>query len=268
MMLLLLAMPAALATGCADSSMVLKGNMNQMQEQQMAVQRQNQELLAKAGAADRDNQQLSALVAQLRQQTRVAQDESKLLRSQLASTSTQLAKLQTEKDSIEKRTEALNASLSRQQGVTIKPNNSYLASLPTINLRGVQVRRDGDVIRIELPSDQLFQPGTNQVQPNAGRWITTAAAEILRSYPNQKIGVEGHTDNSPVRSYAFSNSTQLSIAQATAVHDVLVNQTRIQSAQLFVVGHGGNHAVVSNATPAGQQRNRRVELVIYPERAG
>jgi outer membrane protein OmpA-like peptidoglycan-associated protein len=35
--------------------------------------------------------------------------------------------------------------------------------------------------------------------------------------------------------------------------------------QFFVVGHGANHPVVSNATDAGRSRNRRIELVIYPE---
>jgi outer membrane protein OmpA-like peptidoglycan-associated protein len=41
----------------------------------------------------------------------------------------------------------------------------------------------------------------------------------------------------------------------------------MQADQMFVVGHGGSHPVVSNGTPAGKQRNRRVELVIYPDRA-
>jgi flagellar motor protein MotB len=50
------------------------------------------------------------------------------------------------------------------------------------------------------------------------------------------------------------------------VYDVLVNRTRLQGNQLFVAGHGSNHPIVSNATPEGKQRNRRVELVIYPER--
>jgi outer membrane protein OmpA-like peptidoglycan-associated protein len=37
---------------------------------------------------------------------------------------------------------------------------------------------------------------------------------------------------------------------------------------MFVAGHGGNHPVVSNATAAGRERNRRIELVIYPEQVG
>jgi outer membrane protein OmpA-like peptidoglycan-associated protein len=37
--------------------------------------------------------------------------------------------------------------------------------------------------------------------------------------------------------------------------------------QLFIVAHGANHPLVSNATAAGRSRNRRMELVVYPERA-
>ncbi|MGI6415973.1 MAG: OmpA family protein [Thermoguttaceae bacterium] len=257
----------ALVAGCADSSMVLKGNMSQLQEQQLAMQRQNQQLQGRVASLDQNNQELSALVAQLRQQTKVAQDEAALLRNQLSTTASQLARLREEKKAADQQTEALTASLQRQQGATIRPNNSLLAAMPSINLRGVETRRDGDVIRIELAADQLFQQGTNQFLPNAGQLITSAAAEILRTYPNQMIGIEGHTDSDPVQNYQFRNNTQLSTAQAAAVHDVLLSQSRIQPGQVFVVGHGGNHPVVSNATAAGKQRNRRVELVIYPERA-
>ena len=52
-----------------------------------------------------------------------------------------------------------------------------------------------------------------------------------------------------------------------ALYDYLATRTRLKPQQLFVVGHGANHPVVSNGTPAGKDRNRRVELVIYPEKA-
>jgi outer membrane protein OmpA-like peptidoglycan-associated protein len=35
--------------------------------------------------------------------------------------------------------------------------------------------------------------------------------------------------------------------------------------QLNVVGHGENRPIFSNNTYEGKQRNRRVELVIYPD---
>jgi outer membrane protein OmpA-like peptidoglycan-associated protein len=50
------------------------------------------------------------------------------------------------------------------------------------------------------------------------------------------------------------------------VFDYLAARTRLKAQQLFVVGHGGNHPVVSNGTAAGKARNRRIELAVYPER--
>jgi chemotaxis protein MotB len=91
---------------------------------------------------------------------------------------------------------------------------------------------------------------------------------LSRAYPDQLIGVEGHTDSRPVQSGTWRNNQHLSIAQALAVYETLLAQTPLQADQLFVVGHGGNHPVVSNATTEGQERNRRVELVVYPERRG
>ncbi len=258
---------APFVAGCANSKSVLQGNVDQMQQQQVAMQRQNQELHTRAASLDRQQQELTAVVAQLRQQVKVEQDRSRLLQTQLASTADQLGKLRAEKDTISKEAEMLTASLQRQRGVVIKPNNSLLTTLPKINVQGVAVRHDGDVIRIELPTDRLFQYGSNQFQANAGQIISAAAAEILRNYPNQKIGVEGHTDSDPVQNYQFSSNAQLSVAQAMAVYDVLVTQNRMQPNQLLVAGHGGSNPIVSNATPAGKQRNRRIEIVIYPERA-
>ena len=50
--------------------------------------------------------------------------------------------------------------------------------------------------------------------------------------------------------------------------DFLTSRTSLKQGQLFLVAHGPNHPVVSNATAAGRARNRRIELVIYPERSG
>ena len=43
--------------------------------------------------------------------------------------------------------------------------------MPTINVQGVQARRDGDVIRVELPTDQIFQfaeGGANMILDDGG----------------------------------------------------------------------------------------------------
>ncbi len=147
----------------------------------------------------------------------------------------------------------------------ITANSSLKRSISSLNLPGLETRADGDVIRVELPADRLFG-GSTVLLPAGASLVDATAAEISRAFPGQIIGVEGHTDNQPAR--IAGGSQQLAIARAMAVYHELETRGRYQPGQLFVVGHGPNHPVVSNATPSGQQRNNRVELVIYPEKAG
>ena len=254
--------------GCADNPMVLQGRVAQYQQQQSALQKQNELYQSRIDTLDRDNQHKEALLAQSQQQTKLLEDRLAAVTEQLRGTSTQLAQAQGDKQEIDSKAKALTASLRRQAGVSITPNNSILQTLPAIRYPDVHVRRDGDVIRIELPGNQLFDPGSARVRPAAMNMIADVAVEIRRTYPDQLLGIEGHTDGDAVTGGQYRTNHELSAARALAVYDVLVNSQRYRPEQLFVVGHGPNHPVVSNGTPEGKQRNRRVELVIYPERLG
>jgi chemotaxis protein MotB len=257
---------ALIVAGCADNPMVLQGKVTQLEQQQANSSRQNAQLQDRANALDHDNQEMATLLAQSRQQAKVADDQLAAVRDQLRTTTAQLAQLRSEKENSEKRVQTMTASLQRQGGVSISPNNSFLQTLPAINIPGVFVRRDGDVIRIELPGNSLFESGSARLRPGASNLISDVAAEIVRTYPDQLVGIEGHTDNDPVIGSQGRSNHALSVERAMQVYDVLVSRTRLQGDQLFVVGHGANHPIVSNATPEGKQRNRRVELVVYPER--
>ncbi len=257
---------ATVVAGCADNAMVLKGRLNQSEQQQTAMSRQYQQIQDRANALDRDNQEIGTLLAQARQQAKVSEDQLAALRDQLRGVTAQLAQTRAEKENTDKRVQAMTASMQRQGGVSINPNNSFLQALPAINLAGVFVRRDGDVIRIEMPGNSLFESGSARLRPGAANLISDVAAELVRTYPDQIVGVEGHTDNDPIAGNQWRNNHELSVARAMTIYDVLVNRTRLQGNQLFVVGHGSNHPIVSNATLEGKQRNRRVELVVYPER--
>ncbi len=246
--------------------MVLKGQVDHYKQEQTAMSHQREELQSRATSLGRDNEELERLLAQSQQQNKLLQDRLGLLQGQLSTTSAQLSRLQDDKKNADQKVQMLTASLHRQGGVTITPNNSLAQSLPSIDQPDVHVRRDGDVIRVELPSHRLFRPGNAVLLPEASQLITAAAAELTRSYPNQILGVEGHTDNSPVADSVWQNNHQLSIGRALAVYDVLVKQSHIPPGQLFVVGHAGNHPLYSNATDLGRQRNSRVELVVYPDR--
>ncbi len=230
------------------------------------LNRQLAQLQDRANSLDRENQEKTSLLAQAQQQAKVSQDELAAIKDQLRSNTAQLARLQSEKEGSDKRAAAIAASLQRQGGVSIDANNSFLQTLPAANIAGVFVRRDGDVIRIEMPGQTLFEPGGARLRPGAANLVSDVAAEIVRTYPDQMIGIEGHTDNDPVAGNQWQSNHALSVSRAMIVYDVLVSRTRLQSNQLFVMGQGANRPVVSNATPQGKQRNQRIELVIYPER--
>jgi flagellar motor protein MotB len=264
-----IAMGLVALAGCADNPMVLQGRVAKYQQQQTDLQSQISQYQSRIAGLDRDNQQMKTQLAQQQQQTKLLEDRLAVVSEQLRSTTDQLTKVQNDKHEVDERAKTLTAGLRRQAGVSITPNNSFLqTALPVIHNPDVHVRRDGDVIRIELPGNQLFDPGTARIRPAAMNMIADVAIEIRRTYPDQLLGIEGHTDSDPVTGGQYRTNHELSAARALAVYDVLVNSQRYRPEQLFVVGHGANHPVVSNGTLEGKQRNRRVELVIYPERLG
>lgn len=255
------------SAGCANNPYALQSQNQALQQQQAALAQRNQELQSRASTLDRDNQELETLLAQTRQQGKVLEDHVAALRDQLSTATTQLAQVRDEKHLTEKQTEALMASTRRRAGAQITANNSLQRNLPPLNLSGIDVRADGDVVRVELPAARLFQPGSTMLQPVAGPLLDSVAAELARAYPDQRIGVEGHTDGDLVRS-GMGDNQQISVARATAVYQHLAARGVIAANRMFVVGHGANNPVVSNATAAGKARNSRVELVVYPEKIG
>lgn len=255
-----------LLPGCANNALVMKSQMDKYQQQLAVSQQQYQQLLDRANALDRDNQELGTLLAQARQQAGVYEDQLAALREQLRGTTAQLAQVKAEREESVRRVEALTASLRRGGAVAITPNNSLPQALPNLNLPPGFVRRDGEVVRVALPASQLFEPGGVRLKSDGISLIIAAAGELARLYPDQMIGVEGYTDSDPVVAGPFRNNHELSAARAMAVYDVLVARTRLQPSQLFVVGHGPNHPLMSNGTPQGKEANRRVELVVYPEK--
>jgi len=234
-------------------------------QQQLAMTQQQQTLQSRAGTLDFDNQELQTKLAQAQQQNMTIQRELAATREQLNSTNQMLAQSRETQQNVQQQSQALAESMQKRSASMISANNSLARNLPTINIPGVEVRQDGDVVRVELPDDRLFNPGTAQLRQDGVSIIDTAAAAVARSYPNQIVGVEGHTDTDPPQQGMWMSNHQLSMARAGAVFDYLTSRGQLRPQQLFLVAHGANHPVVSNATAQGKARNRRVELVIYPD---
>jgi len=256
-----------LVSGCGR--LVYKPNKQPVaaaQQQMQLIAQQSQEYQTRATSLDQDNQELESLLAQSRQKVQLLSDEISATRGQLKDTTDQLLAMRSNNTELRTKTTSLLASAQQRAGAEIRANNSLLKNLTLPDIPGVAVRQDGDVVRVEIAGDQLFMPGSPYLKDGGEQLIRSVATELRRNFPDQIIGIEGHTDNGPTHSQQFPSNHHLSSAQAIAAYNLLAQQKIISGQQLFVVGHGANHPVVSNATDSGKARNRRLELVVYPER--
>ena len=110
----------------------------------------------------------------------------------------------------------------------------------------------------------LFDSGKAQLRRGAFP-VLDKVAQVLKEVSGQPIGVEGHTDNVPIKYSGWESNTALSLARATAVVDYLVEKHGIPRSRIIPVGHGEERPIASNDTAEGRQKNRRVEIVILPK---
>jgi flagellar motor protein MotB len=211
---------------------------------------------------DSDPRQLEAGLTRSRQETQLMQEEITALREQLASTSSQLAVAR----SVAGPPAAASGVVQAAPGVMTPA--AMQAAMARLALPDADVRADGSVVRVEIPADRLFEGDTANLLPGGAAILTLVSTEVERVYPGHFLGIEGHTDTEPLQNASWGSPHQLSAARASAVFDFFIDRTSLKQSQLFLVAHGPNHPVVSNATAAGRARNRRIEFVIYPEAAG
>ncbi len=248
-----------------------------LQEQTVQLRQQEEELKRfetlrrRSLELDSDNRDLHKQLAQSQQQTRLLEDQVKLMRQQLDETATQLAGAMQAQQVADQQVSTLQANLQRtaaqqrRSGAKITANSSTQQMVTAVQIAGLNVRQDSDVVRIELPSDQIFIPQTASLTPQASAVLAQVAGAISQHYPRQKIGIEAHTDNAPLPESQWRSNHQLSAAQAMAVFEQLASTNQFATRQMFVLGHGPNYPIAANTSAEGQRRNRRVEVVIYPE---
>ena len=123
---------------------------------------------------------------------------------------------------------------------------------------GVTITNTGDRLIVSFPEAILFAVNSLTVRPGLNNDMA-ALARSLERYPASTVQIIGHTDSDGDAAF----NQQLSERRANAVADVLLNQgvpfNRIQT-----FGRGESQPIATNATAAGKQQNRRVEIVILP----
>lgn len=100
-------------------------------------------------------------------------------------------------------------------------------------------------VYFDVDSHELLQQSYNELR---------RLLELLEAFPEMRIELRGHTDNTGTRNH----NQQLSDDRAKSVADYLAEHG-VERRRMTSIGFGGTLPVDNNDTPEGRARNRRVE---------
>jgi outer membrane protein OmpA-like peptidoglycan-associated protein len=197
--------------------------------------------LAQAEAAQQHSQPLSevdhlAYLAERHAQTGEARVQEAMAKQQVANAG-------------EERNRALLEARSREANNAKEQLAATQAALAALQAK--QTDR-GMVVTL---GDVLFDSGRATLKPGAVETLDHLAA-YLQSNPQTRVLIEGHTDSTG----SAATNEELSQRRANAVAAALMERG-VPAQSLQAVGRGESLPVASNATAAGRQQNRRVEII-------
>ncbi|MBD7920512.1 OmpA family lipoprotein [Xanthomonas sp. GW] len=126
---------------------------------------------------------------------------------------------------------------------------------------GIDVRRDGDNITLNLPDGITFDFNQSTLKPQFYSALN-GVASTLGEYNQTMIEVVGHTDS--IGSDAVNQ--RLSEQRAASVAAYLTAQG-VQRERIETLGAGKKYPIADNSTEAGRAQNRRVEIRVVPLRS-
>ncbi|HPA72564.1 MAG TPA: OmpA family protein [Spirochaetota bacterium] len=127
----------------------------------------------------------------------------------------------------------------------------------------IRISRLHDRIIININNKILFESGSAELRKGVYGSLDKIK-EILAGYPENRIMVEGHTDNVPIGTAKFRDNWQLSTERALAVLNYLLRNKNLKPARFSAVGYGEFNPLVPNDTDANRAQNRRVDITVKP----
>ena len=134
-----------------------------------------------------------------------------------------------------------------------------------IHEKQVIVRRHEEWLEIEIQTDILFSSGSARLGEVAGG-VLDRLADVLGDFDN-RLRIEGHTDNVPIATREFPSNWELSSARAASVvHRFMARG--VEPRRMTVLGLSEYHPAADNRDAEGRNRNRRVIIVVLANPGG
>ncbi|MFD2719135.1 OmpA family protein [Hymenobacter monticola] len=127
-----------------------------------------------------------------------------------------------------------------------------------ITLPGVSVRGDSTYNVYSVDEKVLFDTDKSDIKPTAAEALKQITGSIGQRYGTSQVRVMGFADSRGDKDY----NKDLSEKRAEAVKNYLVSNGSIDAGRVSVEPMGEAMPAASNATAAGRQENRRVEIAV------
>jgi len=193
----------------------------------------------------------------------LAQLEAKELA--LASENARLEALKKQLEDRSNRVAELESVIASKDKAMTDLKNAISRALTDFEGKGLTVeQRDGKVY-VSMENKLLFGSGSWAVG-SQGRQAVEQLGSVLADNPEIAILIEGHTDNVPYKGNTqLSGNWDLSTKRATAIVNILRENTNISPENLTAAGRGEYAPVATNDTAEGKAKNRRIEVILTPK---
>lgn len=125
---------------------------------------------------------------------------------------------------------------------------------------GAELLRNDMDINLFFSNGMMFKKNSFEISETYKRDVIKFK-DVIDRFPGTRIAVAGHTDDTGTDEI----NNKLSLKRAQAVYDLMI-KTGVPANRMTVVGYGKTRPRFPNDSEANRLKNRRVEIVITPER--
>ncbi|WP_396143599.1 OmpA family protein [Flavobacterium sp.] len=185
----------------------------------------------------------------------------------MAAEQERLNKLKAELDASSKRLSELEAYIAAKDASMKKLKETLSKSLKAFEGKGLTVEQRNGKVYVSMENKLLFGTGSWAVGAE-GKTAVVAVGKVLADNPDISVLIEGHTDDDKILGNiggGIENNWDLSTKRATAIVNILSENKGVKKDNLTAAGRGEFAPLMSNDTPEGKAKNRRIEIILTPK---
>ena len=184
----------------------------------------------------------------------------------LAAEQERFNKTKADLDNNAKRLAELESIIAAKEASMKKLKETLSKSLKAFEGKGLTVQQKDGKVYVSMENKLLFESGSYAVNPQ-GKTAVVAVGKVLADNPEIAVLIEGHTDNDKFGGAVGSieNNWDLSTKRATAIVNILGENAKVVKQNLTAAGRGEYAPLMSNDTPEGKSKNRRIEIILTPK---